>query len=328
METATAMAPPELVEEFKEAMEGSLTWKVDIAIETGCAKVAIKDFPCYDGRIRDVDITMPLRALKGGTVSINDIRFRTDSGPFPSPFVMDNGRLQGIRERGDRLNGREEIINLITDVISWDSVGTVARSPWRLAASTCRDEFLRRAILEEVQRYREIIRGIQKPGSDAFLPDDNITRIELSPKACKVIEELVLGDPRHECGGTLIGSICRDDSTGRTIAYVDDVYTDWEYGGSAEYEFSAETMMESLLYARREYGRTKRFIGTFHSHAGYPPFFSDVDKTMMSMRRGAEVHLVISPSRMTYTACFKDVVGTYHDANCTFPGHEFPFRRV
>ena len=228
------MAPPALVEEFKEAMEESLTWKVDIAIETGCARITIMDFPCYDGRTRDVDITMPLRALKGETVSINDIRFRTDSGPFPSPFVMDNGRLQGIHERGYHLNGREEIINLITDVISWDSVGTVARSPWRLAASTCRDEFLRRAILEEVQRYREMIRGIQKPGSDAFLPDDNITRIEVSPKACNVIEELVLGDPRHECGGTLIGSICRDDSTGRTISYVDDVYTDWEYGGSAE----------------------------------------------------------------------------------------------
>lgn len=156
-----------------------------------------------------------------------------------------------------------------------------------------------------------------------------IPRIMMSEKAWKVISEVVSGNPRKECGALLIGNILRDRVTGATLAMVDDAYTDGDYGGMSEYKFSAATQAHCVNYVFRSYGDTKHVIGTVHSHGLHDSFFSSVDHVMMTSRRSEEVHLVLSPSHMTYVATFKDLDNRLEEADLDIStvGSCFDYRR-
>ena len=88
-----------------------------------------------------------------------------------------------------------------------------------------------------------------------------------------------------------------------------------EYGGRSEYRFSAALQAQCVNYVYREYAETKRVIGTLHSHGTHDAFFSSVDYQMMKSRRSEEVHIVLSPSHMTYVSAFKDRENVFTEAD-------------
>lgn len=156
-----------------------------------------------------------------------------------------------------------------------------------------------------------------------------VPKIVMSETAWRKISEVVDGNTTLECGALLIGNILRDGITGATIALVDDAYTDGEYGGRSEYRFSAALQAQCVNYVLREYTETKRVIGTIHSHGTHDAFFSSVDYRMMESRRTEEVHIVLSPSHMTYVSAFKDRenVFTEADMDMSMADSSFGYRR-
>ena len=155
--------------------------------------------------------------------------------------------------------------------------------------------------------------------------------IRFSEKAAADVVKLVEGDPKRECGCFLIGNLLTDRITGATVAFVDEVFSDWQYGGAADYTFSNEVQVNCTLHVMREFKDTKHVIGTLHSHGTFPAFFSSVDYKMMNSRRSQEFHLVVSPSRHTYTVTYKDLdYGYHHDAELLTEniGNIFTYERV
>ncbi len=123
----------------------------------------------------------------------------------------------------------------------------------------------------------------------------------------------VEGDVYHECGAFLIGNLMTDHITGHTIAIVDDVYSDGEYGTPSNYSFSSHMQVKALNYIERNYGDAKHMIGTVHSHAQFDAFYSGTDYDMMNSRRSEEIHMVLSPSHRTFVLTYKDMEFVYHN---------------
>ncbi len=167
---------------------------------------------------------------------------------------------------------------------------------------------------------------VQTPVADvAKCPDISIAC--LSPEAANKMICLVEGDPRHECGALLIGNLLTDRISGLTVAYIDDIYTDGQYGGSADYTFTSKMQVEAMSYIFQKYRDTKHMIGTVHSHARFPAFYSDVDYKMMNSRKSEEVHMVISPSQRTYVLTYKDLDFEYHEKIELRARDPFPYER-
>ena len=141
-----------------------------------------------------------------------------------------------------------------------------------------------------------------------------IPLVVLSSTAWGRIHEVVKGDETSECGALLIGNLLRDRITGAVLAFVDDAYTDGEYGSSSSYRFTASMQADAVAYCMGRYGETKHVIGTVHSHGVHDAFFSSMDDEMMQSRRSEEVHMVVSPSHGTFVLCFKGLDGEYSDA--------------
>ncbi len=113
------------------------------------------------------------------------------------------------------------------------------------------------------------------------------------------------------------------------MAFIDDAFTDGEYGGTSDYVFTAASQADCMNYVYRVYGESKHVIGTVHSHGVHDSFFSAVDHTMMTSRCSEEVHLVLSPSHKTYVITFKDMDNCFHeiDLDTTAIGNGFEFER-
>lgn len=315
----------------------------EVAVKTvgRTVRITVSGFPVYGGKTQDVEVLAPARVLgigEGVSVPVGEILFRAGGRGFPSPLVKDSGQLvRAVRIDGsggsERVGTPGSFAGLVSDVLGWGSVDDYIDRLRDFEPTRFREEFVREALRREVERHRASVDpGRQAPEVCEPAPmaetNGSVARVEVSRAAAERIHGLVSGDPEHECGGVLIGSLCTDPHTGKVVSCVDDVFTDGRYGTESGYEFTADCLLECMAYMRGRYGSSKRFIGTVHSHAGFPPFFSGTDREMMGMRRGAEVHLVVSPSHGTYTACYKDPEGDLRDAACLFPEGSFPYRRV
>lgn len=138
-------------------------------------------------------------------------------------------------------------------------------------------------------------------------------KIVMDPKVAKDITDLVQKEPSKECGAILIGNILQDKITGMVRAYVNDCYTDHVYGSSSEYTFGDDTVPKAFKHIRTNYGDSVHIIGTIHSHAVHPAFFSAVDDRMMRTQGPNQVHMVVSPSTRMFVATFLDHKFEYHN---------------
>jgi|GEM_PF-1901376 len=143
-------------------------------------------------------------------------------------------------------------------------------------------------------------------------PSIDIPVMVLSAAAVKKIVDFVEGDPNHECGAFLIGNLCKDRVTGVCIGFVEDIYTDGDYGSGSDYEFTVDTQIRCLSYVERNYDGRMHVIGTVHSHANYPAFYSGTDYRMMGSRMMDEMHMVISPRFGEYVLTYKNKETVYN----------------
>lgn len=167
-------------------------------------------------------------------------------------------------------------------------------------------------------RYHGPVYVVMKASSFPVIREEGgclIPKVMMSERAWEKISKVVHGNTSRECGALLIGNILRDGITGATVALVEDAYSDGEYGGRSEYRFSAALQAQCVNFVYREYAETKRVIGTLHSHGTHDAFFSSVDYQMMKSRRSEEVHIVLSPSHMTYVSAFKDRENVFTEAD-------------
>ena len=162
------------------------------------------------------------------------------------------------------------------------------------------------------QRMKALQRCSENNLMISISKDRPVLEVRISDSVAKKMIDLVEGDRKHECGGLLIGTLCVDRITGNKVVFVTDMYTDGEYGGSAEYTFTPEVQTKALCYIREKYGRMARVVGTMHSHGQFPAFFSQVDDRMMRSLGGDLIHMVISPSSSKFVLTLYDREGTYH----------------
>ena len=143
-------------------------------------------------------------------------------------------------------------------------------------------------------------------------PTTEVPILTLSAEAAKKIADLVEGDPNHECGAFLIGNLCKDKITGVCISFVSDVYTDGKYGSGSDYEFTVDTQYKGMKYVEKNYNGEMHIIGTVHSHANHPAFYSATDYRMMNSGMWDQVHMVISPRYGEYVLTYKNREGMYN----------------
>ncbi len=143
------------------------------------------------------------------------------------------------------------------------------------------------------------------------IPTKEVPILMLSAEAAKKIVDLVEGDPNHECGAFLIGNLCKDKITGVCISFVEDIYTDGKYGSGSDYEFTVETQIKCIRYVERNHNGLMHVVGTIHSHANHPAFYSATDYRMMNSMRD-EVHMVISPKNDEFVLTYKNDENTYN----------------
>jgi proteasome lid subunit RPN8/RPN11 len=127
---------------------------------------------------------------------------------------------------------------------------------------------------------------------------------ELSiPEGCdKAIHSHIMGDPRRECGGYLIGQLIVETG-GHIIGKVEEIIPIQRRGSAGDFEFSADDMLDAAGKAR--YGKQK-IVGTYHSHGSFHAFISGTDKKFLNSRKGKEFMLVVSPSTLNKVAVYKD----------------------